>query len=98
MANATDTASTVIAGECDRCGPVHRVAQYKSDFSDKDDHFLLISALGSSFAKDQQSNFDNAPTFGDGALTERQLAVEKVPLSEHARVVAELHVEAAARA
>jgi outer membrane receptor protein involved in Fe transport len=48
--------------------------QYKSDFSDKDDHFLLISALGSSFAKDQQSNFDNAPTFGDGALTERQLA------------------------
>ncbi|GAB3217972.1 TonB-dependent receptor [Algoriphagus aestuariicola] len=48
--------------------------QYKSDFSDKDDHFLLISALGSSFAKDQRSEFDNSPTFGEGAQTERQLA------------------------
>jgi outer membrane receptor protein involved in Fe transport len=48
--------------------------QYKSDFSDKDDHFLLISALGSSFAKDQRSEFDNSPTFGEGAQTERQWA------------------------
>ncbi len=48
--------------------------QYKSDFSDGDDHFLLISAMGSSFAKDQLSEFDNSPTFGEGAQTERQLA------------------------
>lgn len=48
--------------------------QYKSDFSDKEDHFLLISAIGSSFAKDQSSEFENLPTFGEGAETERQLA------------------------
>ncbi|MBN7812421.1 TonB-dependent receptor [Algoriphagus sp. H41] len=48
--------------------------QYKSDFSDKDDHYLLISAMGSSFAKDQLSDFDNSPTFGEGALSQRQQA------------------------
>lgn len=48
--------------------------QYKSDFSDKDDHFLLFSAMGSSFAKDQLSNFDNVATFGDGAETTSQQA------------------------
>lgn len=46
--------------------------QYKSDFSDKDDHFLLISALGSSFAKDQMSTFNNIPSFGETALQDRQ--------------------------
>lgn len=46
--------------------------QYKSDFSDKDDHYLLISALGSSFAKKQQSSFDNLPSFGESALQDRQ--------------------------
>ncbi|NHE57597.1 outer membrane beta-barrel family protein [Cyclobacterium plantarum] len=46
--------------------------QYKSDFSDKDDHYLLISALGSSFAKDQMSTFNNLPSFGETALQDRQ--------------------------
>ncbi|SHO63319.1 outer membrane beta-barrel family protein [Algoriphagus zhangzhouensis] len=46
--------------------------QYKSDFSDKEDHFLLISAIGSSFAKDQSSEFGNTPTFGEGAQTSQQ--------------------------
>jgi outer membrane receptor protein involved in Fe transport len=48
--------------------------QYKSDFSDTEDHFLLLSAIGSSFAKDQLSKFNNFPTFGDGAQTDQQLA------------------------
>ncbi|WP_162339678.1 outer membrane beta-barrel family protein [Cyclobacterium salsum] len=47
--------------------------QYKSDFSDSDDHYLLISALGSSFAKDQMSTFNNIPSFGEMALQDRQL-------------------------
>ncbi len=31
--------------------------QYKSDFKDHEDHDLVISAIGSSFAKDQESEF-----------------------------------------
>ena len=31
--------------------------QYKSDFEDHEDHDLVISAIGSSFAKDQESEF-----------------------------------------
>ncbi|SHM83817.1 Outer membrane receptor for ferrienterochelin and colicins [Cyclobacterium lianum] len=46
--------------------------QYKSDFSDNDDHYLLISALGSSFAKDQMSTFNNIAEFGETALQDRQ--------------------------
>lgn len=48
--------------------------QYKSDFSDKGDHFLLLSAIGSSFAKDQSSTFINSPTFGEGAQSDEQLS------------------------
>ena len=46
--------------------------QYKKDFSDKKDHNLLISALGSSFSKDQKSAFNNTPEFGEDALSDRQ--------------------------
>lgn len=46
--------------------------QYKKDFSDKKDHFLLISALGSSFSKDQESSFNNTPEFGEEALSDQQ--------------------------
>jgi outer membrane receptor protein involved in Fe transport len=45
--------------------------QYKSDF-EGEDHFLLISAIGSSFAKDQSSEFGNSPTYGEGAQTSMQ--------------------------
>lgn len=38
--------------------------QYKSDFKDHEDHDLLFSALGSSFAKDQTSLFSNQTTEG----------------------------------
>jgi len=46
--------------------------QYKKDFSDKKDHFLLISALGNSFAKDQSSQFNNIPEFGESAQNNQQ--------------------------
>jgi outer membrane receptor protein involved in Fe transport len=48
--------------------------QYKSDFSDKEDHFLLISAIGSSFAKDQSSTFINSPLFGEEPQSGEQLS------------------------
>lgn len=46
--------------------------QYKKDFSDSKDHFLLVSALGSSFSKDQESSFNNTPEFGEEALSDQQ--------------------------
>ncbi len=38
--------------------------QYKSDFKDHEDHDLIISAIGRSFAKDQNSEFSNIATLG----------------------------------
>ncbi|WP_339866078.1 TonB-dependent receptor [uncultured Algoriphagus sp.] len=48
--------------------------QYKSDFSEEEDHFLLLSAIGSSFAKDQSSTFINSPSFGEDAQSGEQLS------------------------
>lgn len=48
--------------------------QYKSQFGENEGHSLLISAIGNSFAKEQSSEFRNIPTFGDGALSDEQLA------------------------
>lgn len=48
--------------------------QFKSDFSEDEGHFLLLSAIGSSFAKDQSSSFINTPTFGEGAQSAQQLS------------------------
>ncbi|SFB61239.1 outer membrane beta-barrel family protein [Algoriphagus aquimarinus] len=48
--------------------------QYKSDFSEEEEHFLLISAIGSSFAKDQSSTFVNRPSFGEDAQSGEQLS------------------------
>ncbi|MEM6806708.1 MAG: outer membrane beta-barrel protein, partial [Bacteroidota bacterium] len=39
--------------------------QYKRDFKDHKDHDLLFSALGNSFAKDQQSQFLNTTILGE---------------------------------
>ncbi|MEL6256793.1 MAG: TonB-dependent receptor [Bacteroidota bacterium] len=39
--------------------------QYKRDFKDHKDHDLLFSALGNSFAKDQQSQFLNTTLLGE---------------------------------
>ncbi len=39
--------------------------QYKRDFPDHEDHMLLFSALGNSFAKDQSSIFSNQNTLGE---------------------------------
>lgn len=47
--------------------------QYKSDFGDQEDHFFLFSAMGSSFAKEQSSEFINTPTLGEGSPNESQL-------------------------
>nr|MBI1228978.1 TonB-dependent receptor [Cytophagales bacterium] len=57
--------------------------QYKSDFSEDKDHFLLISAIGSSFAKDQTSLFDNTPTFGEMSQAERQRSVNDFSQAEY---------------
>lgn len=38
--------------------------QYKKGFEDDEDHMLLFSALGTSFSKDQSSNFVNTTTLG----------------------------------
>ncbi|PZX49149.1 outer membrane beta-barrel family protein [Algoriphagus chordae] len=48
--------------------------QFKSDFTEDGDHFLLVSAIGSSFAKDQSSSYINIPTYGDGAQSLEQLS------------------------
>ena len=46
--------------------------QYKKDFKDHIDHDLLISALGRFFGKDQESEFEVAPTFGDIEFNNQQ--------------------------
>ena len=45
---------------------------YKKDFSDREEHNLLFSALGSFFGKDQSSVFYNTPVFGAESLIEQQ--------------------------
>ncbi len=46
--------------------------QYKKDFKDHKDHDLLFSALGRFFGKDQESEFDVTPTFGDVEFNNQQ--------------------------
>lgn len=46
--------------------------QYKKDFADHEDHDLLFSALGSFFGKDQSSEFNNTPLFGESIISEQQ--------------------------
>ena len=41
--------------------------QYKRDFTDDEDHDLLVSATGSFFGKDQSSEFENTNLIGDFA-------------------------------
>lgn len=45
---------------------------YKKDFEDHKDHELLFSALGRFFGKDQSSEFEVAPTFGDIGFDDQQ--------------------------
>ncbi|MDT0554117.1 TonB-dependent receptor domain-containing protein [Urechidicola vernalis] len=46
--------------------------QYKKDFKDHKDHDLLFSALGRFFGKDQESEFEVTPTFGDREFDNQQ--------------------------
>ncbi len=46
--------------------------QYKKDFKDHKEHTLIISALGSLFAKDQSSEFFNRTLFGDRPDSEQR--------------------------
>ena len=46
--------------------------QYKKDFKDHKDHDLLFSALGRFFGKDQESEFEVTPTFGDIEFNNQQ--------------------------
>ena len=46
--------------------------QYKRDFADHEDHVLLFSAIGNSFAKDQSSTFTNQNTRGESGLNNQQ--------------------------
>lgn len=46
--------------------------QYKKDFKDHKDHDLLFSAIGSFFGKDQESEFEVTPTFGDIEFNNQQ--------------------------
>jgi outer membrane receptor protein involved in Fe transport len=46
--------------------------QYKKDFQDSEDHHLLFSALGHSFAKDQSSEFYNRASLGVVDFDEQQ--------------------------
>lgn len=57
--------------------------QYKSNFSEGDDHFLLLSAMGSSFAKDQSSTFINSPNFGEDAQSGEQLSENDFSQAEY---------------
>jgi len=50
--------------------------QYKKDFKDHKDHDLLFSALGRFFGKDQESEFEIAPTFGDVDSNNQQTETE----------------------
>jgi len=57
--------------------------QYKSDFGEDEDHFFLFSAIGSSFAKEQSSEFINTPTFGEGSPNESQLTDSDLSQAEY---------------
>jgi len=46
--------------------------QYKKDFKDYDNHDLLFSAQGRFFGKDQESEFEVTPTFGDTEFSNQQ--------------------------
>ncbi len=50
--------------------------QYKKDFKDHKDHDLLFSALGRFFGKDQESEFEITPTFGDIEFDNQQTETE----------------------
>ena len=50
--------------------------QYKKDFKDHEDHDLLFSALGNSFAKDQSSEFINTTTSGSDISQSQQTATD----------------------
>lgn len=50
--------------------------QYKKDFKDHKDHDLLFSALGRFFGKDQESEFEVTPTFGDIEYDNQQTETE----------------------
>ncbi|MEI6865823.1 outer membrane beta-barrel family protein [Flavicella sp.] len=50
--------------------------QYKKDFKDHKDHDLLFSALGRYFGKDQESEFEVLPTFGDSEFENQQTETE----------------------
>ena len=45
---------------------------YKKDFEDHKDHELLFSALGRFFGKEQSSEFEVTPTFGDIGFDDQQ--------------------------
>lgn len=49
---------------------------YKKDFKDHKDHDLLFSALGRYFGKDQESEFEVTPTFGDIEFDNQQTETE----------------------
>ena len=46
--------------------------QYKRDFADHEDHMLLFSAIGNSFAKDQSSTFINQDIQGEFEVNNQQ--------------------------
>lgn len=50
--------------------------QYKKDFKDHKDHDLLFSALGRFFGKDQESEFEVVPTFGDIEFNDQETETE----------------------
>lgn len=50
--------------------------QYKRDFEDHEDHDLLFSALGRFFGKDQESEFQVTPTFGEIISMSQQTETE----------------------
>ena len=50
--------------------------QYKKDFEDHEDHDLLVSALGRFFGKDQESEFQVTPVFGEVTSISQQTETE----------------------
>lgn len=46
--------------------------QYKKTYPDDKDHFILLSAVGSFFGKDQNSDFLNTPTLGTLDITQQK--------------------------
>jgi len=50
--------------------------QYKKDFKDHKNHDLLFSVQGQFFGKDQESEFEVTPTFGDAEFNNQQTETE----------------------